>query len=198
MSSAKLSGSAKRNFREALAYQRSGKHPQAIEKLKQVISEAPSFIPAYRELGTEYLKTGEGQLAIDTLRRAVQNDPNDAALRLSYSVALLNQKQSQGAETELRTAIAKGTQYSIAAHYYLGVALLTEHKIDEARSLFEEIVQKGGDNLPLVHRYLGGIYLQEKQYRKAADELDRYLKLEPKVADADKIREMIKDSRSKS
>ena len=149
-------------------------------------------------MGSEYLKTGNGQLAIDTFAAGLKIAPEDPALRLNYGIALLNQKQYAAAETELRLAIEKSKVYSVAAHYYLGVVLVSEHRTDEARAIFEEMLKNGGDKLPLVHRYLGGIYLQNKQYRQAADELDVYLKLDPKAADAEKIRETIKDSRSKS
>jgi tetratricopeptide (TPR) repeat protein len=197
LSHAKIPGSAKKRFRQALEDKQAGNHAKAIDHLKQVVVEAPSFTPAYVELGTEYLKVGEGQLAIDTLKKALDIAPEDPALRLHYGVALLNQKQSAAAESELRLSIQKSKEYSVAAHYYLGVALLTEHKTDEARIIFEEMVKNGGDKLPLVHRYLGGIYFQNKQYRSAADELEKYLKLEPKPADADKIGEIIKESRAK-
>jgi len=194
---AKITGVAKKNFKQALEDQRAGRHLRAIENLKTVIVQAPNFVPAYVELGKEYLKAGEGQLAVDTLDKALKIDPDDPALRLNYGIALLNQKQFAAAETELRLSIQKGTGYSVAANYYLGVALITEHKIDEARTIFEGVVKNGGEKLPLVHRYLGGIYLQDKQYRKAADELNTYLKLDPKAADAEKIRETIKETEMK-
>lgn len=197
-SHAKISGSAKNLFRQALEEQRSGDHVKAIDNLKAVITEVPSFTTAYTVLAAEYLKTGEGRLALDTLKKGVDIDPEDPTLRLDYGIALLNQKQSSAAETGLRLSIQKSKVYSVAAHYYLGVALLTEHKTGEAQTILEDVVKNGGDKLPLVHRYLGGIYFQNKQYRSAADELEKYLKLEPKPADADKISEIIKESRSKS
>ena len=195
---APIRGVAKKHFHQALEDQRAGKHSRAIESLKMVIVEAPNFTPAYVELGKEYLKIGEGQLAIDTFEKALKIDPNSPVLRLNYGIALLNQKQLPAAETELRLSIENGKEYSVVANYYLGLALLAEHKFDEARTIFEDVVKKGGDRLPLAHKYLGGIYLQEKQYRRAADELNTYLKLEPKAADAQKIRETISESRSKS
>lgn len=60
--------------------------------------------------------------------------------------------------------------------------------MDGAQSEFESVIKNGGDKLALAHRYLGGIYWRNKQYREAADELEKYLKLEPKMADAEKIR----------
>ncbi len=193
-----LPAAVKKNFKQAVDEQRAGKHEAAIENLKSVVAQAPTFLPAYLELGKEYLKIGDGKLAIATFEKALKIAPDDPALRLNYGIALLNQKQFAEAESELRLSIQKDKQYSVPANYYLGVALITEHKIDEARTIFEGVVKNGGDKLPLVHRYLGGIYLQDKQYRKAADELNTYLKLEPKAADAEKIRETIKESRSKS
>ena len=196
-SAAAVPTAAKKHFHRALEAQRAGNHQRAIENLKAVIKATPSFTLAYRELGAEYLRTGEGQLALDTLRDALKIAPDDPALLLNYGVALLHQKQFAAAETELRHSIEKGKGYSLAANYYLGVALIGGHKIGDARAVLEDVVKNGGDKLPLVHRYLGGIYLQDKQYAKAADELSTYLKLDPKAADADKIRETIKESRSK-
>jgi Tfp pilus assembly protein PilF len=197
LSAAKISSSAKKHFRQALEDKKAGNHVKAIEHLKAVLLEAPNFTPAYTELGAEYLKTGEGPLAIDTLKKAVSIDAENPALRLDYGIALLNQKQSAAAEAELRLSIEKSRVYTVAAHYYLGVVLLTEHKTSEAQAIFEDVVKNGGDKLPLVHRYLGGIYFQNKQYRNAVDELEKYLKLEPKPADVDKISEIIKESRDK-
>lgn len=193
-----LPDAAKKSFHDAVKAHRAGNHAEAIEHLKSVIAKAPSFTPAYIELGTEYLKTGDGQHAIDTFETALRSDPENSTLHLNYGIALLNQKRFDAAETALRLAIQKSKAYSVSANYYLGVTLISERKNDEARTVFEDVVKNGGDKLALVHRYLGGIYWQDKQYARAADELDEYLKLEPKATDADKIRATIKELRGKA
>jgi len=61
----------------------------------------------------------------------------------------------------------------------------------------ELAISNGGDNLPQAHRYLGGLYQSVRRNKEAADELEKYLKLDPKAADAERIRGIIKDLRSK-
>jgi len=61
----------------------------------------------------------------------------------------------------------------------------------------ETAIASGKDEVAPAHRYLGGIYWGNKDYRRAADEFELYVKLAPKAADAAKIRDIIKDLRSK-
>jgi tetratricopeptide (TPR) repeat protein len=116
-------------------------------------------------------------------------------LRLNYGIAFLNQKKFETAETELRLATQNHNADSPAARYYLGLALMSQQKFDGAQSVFESVIRNNGDKLALAHKYLGGIYWRNKKYREAADELEKYLKLEPKALDAEKIRGTIKELR---
>ena len=185
-------------FEQALENAQAGNHVKAIEQLKSAISQAPKFALAYNELAVQYLKIGQGAQAVETLKEGLKINPDDFAMRLNYGIALVNQKKFDAAETELRLALQKNNADSTAAGYYLGLALMSQQKINEAQSAFESVIKNGGDKLALAHRYLGGIYWRNKQYREAANELEKYLKLEPKVADAEKIRSTIKELRHKS
>ena len=185
-------------FRQALEDSRSGNHLKAIEQLKSAISQAPTFALAYNELAVQYLKAGRGGQAVETLRKALEINPENFTLRMNYGIALLNQKRFETAETELRLATQKSNADSPAARYYLGLALMGQQKIELAQKEFEGVVKNGGDRLALAHRYLGGIYWRNKRYHAAADELEKYLKLDPEVADANKIRGTIKELRNKS
>jgi tetratricopeptide (TPR) repeat protein len=61
---------------------------------------------------------------------------------------------------------------------------------------FEAAIANGGENLALAHKYLGGLYMNTKP-KEAADELEKYIKLDPKAPDADRIKGTIKDLRNK-
>lgn len=185
-------------FQQALENARGGNHVKAIEQLKSAISQAPGFALAYNELAVQYLKTGRADEAVETLKAALQINPEDFTLRLNYGIALLNQKKFERAEAELRMATQKSNGDSPVARYYLGLALMSEQKFDGAQSVFESVIKNGGDKLAPAHKYLGGIYWRNRKYREAADELEKYLKLEPKAPDAEKIRRTIKDLRHTS
>jgi Tfp pilus assembly protein PilF len=190
---------ARELYQQALENARGGDHTKAVEQLKAAIAQAPKFVLAYEALAAEYVKIGQGDQALETLRKAVIASPDDLGLRLNYGIALLNQKKYQAAEAELmQLANVKDNLDAPTAGYYLGVALMNEQKTDAARSVFETVIKNGGDKIALAHKYLGGIYWSSKQYRQAADELEKYIKLDPKAPDAEKIRATIKELRQKS
>lgn len=189
---------ARELFQQALENGRTGKHTEAIEQLKSVISQAPRFALAYNELAVQYLKTGRETQAVETLREGLKISPEDFTLRLNYGIALLNQKQFAAAETELRLAIQKTNSDSPVSRFYLAMALIDQKKFDEAQSELESAIKNGGDKLALAHKYLGGIYWRNKKYREAADELEKYLTLDPNVSEAKKIRSTIEELRHKS
>jgi regulator of sirC expression with transglutaminase-like and TPR domain len=60
----------------------------------------------------------------------------------------------------------------------------------------EATIKNGGENIALAHRTLGGLYMSEHRNKEAADELEKYLLLDPKAPDADKIKESVKQLRS--
>jgi Tfp pilus assembly protein PilF len=194
---ANVPNAARELFQKALENARAGHHPKAVEQLKSAISQAPRFTLAYNELAVQYLKIGHGAEAVTTLKEALGINPEDFTLRLNYGIALLNQKKFAAAETELKLATQKSNADSPAIHYYLGLALMGQQEFEGAQSEFESAIKTSGDKLALAHKYLGGIYWRNKKYREAADELEKYLKLEPKVADAEKIRSTIEELRHK-
>jgi regulator of sirC expression with transglutaminase-like and TPR domain len=61
----------------------------------------------------------------------------------------------------------------------------------------ESAIANGGQDLALAHKYLGGLYLSSNRSKDAADQLEKYLELDPKAPDAERIRGTIKDLRSK-
>jgi Tfp pilus assembly protein PilF len=189
---------ARELFQQALENGRGGNHVKAIEQLKTAISQAPRFTLAYNELAVQYLKTGRGAQAVETLKEALGIKPDDFTLRLNYGIALLNQKKFADAERELRTAIQKSNADSPVSSFYLGIALISQQKFEDAQLEFEAAIKNGGDKLALAHKYLGGIYWRNKKYGEAADELEKYLTLEPNVGDAKKIRSTIEELRHKT
>jgi Flp pilus assembly protein TadD len=183
-------------FNKALESARLGENKKAIEQFKQAISQAPNFALAYNEIGTLYLKLGRADEAVAALAEAVKLEPEQFAARLNYGIALLNLKKFEEAEKQLRQALQKNGAAPIA-HYYLGLALMKQRQFDSAEAEFETSIKNSNDGIAFAHKYLGGIYWHNKQYSRAADELDRYIVLDPKAPDAAQIRGTIKDLRSK-
>jgi tetratricopeptide (TPR) repeat protein len=184
-----------------------GDSKKAVEHLSGAVAAYPEFPQALTELGVQYLKLGQADKAAETLQSALKLTPDDVSARLDYGIALLNQKKYTEAETQLRQVLTKNSAIP-TAHMYLGIALLSLSrdektkqynmaKYTEAQKELEVAVSTGKDEVAMAHRYLGGIYAGNRDYKRGADELETYLKLVPKAADAERIKAAIKDLRSR-
>jgi TolA-binding protein len=74
---------------------------------------------------------------------------------------------------------------------------LKRQDLDGAERSLREAVKHGGGELAVAHYYLGGIYWGRKDYRRAADELETYLRLAPDAENAARVRATVKELRSK-
>ena len=174
-----------------------GESEKAIEQFKRAISLYPEFELALNQLGVQYLKRGELDNAEEVLLKAIKLAPNAAEASLNYGIVLLQKKKFAEAESQLRDALTKNEQ-SFTAHLYLGITLIYVKKPQEAESQLRKAIALGGPKSGQAHYYLGGLYWQTQNYRQAADELEMYLKLEPKAANAEKVKTTIKELRTKS
>ena len=187
-----------------------GDSKAAVDFLGKAVAAAPEFALALSDLGSQYLKLSQWSKATETFEALVKLKPTEAQAHLDLGIALYNEgsellgqkkfedaeKQYGGAESHLREAI-KLKSAGPAAHYYLGLMLIKFKAYDEAQKELELAISNGGENLALAHKYLGGVYLSTHKNKEAADELEKYLKLEPKAVDAERIKASIKDLRSK-
>ena len=183
-------------FNQGVESARVGNHAKAIEQFKEVISQAPYFELAYNEMGVQYLTLGQADKAAEALAKAVKLAPDEFVAHLNYGIALLNLEKFADAEKQLREALQKNPA-APTGHYYVALALMKQREFEKAEAEFKLSITNSNDRLAPAHKYLGGIYWRNKQYSRAADELTKYIELEPHAADATKIRETIKDLRSK-
>jgi len=184
------------SYKKGMQFAQKGDRKKAVEQLNQAVALYPKFVPALSDLGTLYLQLNEMSKLEETMEALLKLEPSDSRAHLNLGISLFNQKKFPEAESHLREAI-KLRSADAAAHYYLGMTLVSVKQYPEAEKELELAISNGGENLPLAHKYLGGLYLSSKKNQQAADELEKYLKLDPKAADAERIRGTIKDLRSK-
>ncbi len=184
-------------YLEAMEFAAKGQTDKAIAELKQSLAIFPGFGLALNELGVQYMILKQLDKATEAFRSAVNLSPDQLQPRLNYGIALLNQMKFHDAETELRHAI-KISDSASTAHMYLGITLVSLKRYDEAEKELGKSIVLAGGKLAQSHYYLGGIYWKAGDFKRAAEELEKYLQLDPKAANAEKIRATIKDLRSKS
>lgn len=179
-------------YKQALESSQSGDHKKAVDHLKKALAVAPEFVPALNELGMQYLKLNDLARASDSLQKAVKLMPDAFVTRLNYGLVLLQQKKYSEAEVELRAANTRDDK-SAPAHEYLGRALIGLQRLDEAEKELKRSVELGGELAANSHRYLGALYMKRGDDARAIAELQEYLRLQPKVKDADQIKQILKD-----
>lgn len=183
-------------YEKGLAAAQKQDHKKAAEHFSAAIAAHPQFALALNELGVQYLKLGQPDKAAAALEGAIKLEPEEFQPRLNYGIALLNEKKFAQSEEQLRLAVKKN-ETAPTAHMYLGIALMSQQKLDDAEKELSIALQSKSTEVATAHKYLGGIYWGKRDYKRAADELEVYLKLVPKAADAERTRTAIKELRSK-
>jgi len=182
-------------YQKGMAAAKKNDSKAAVASLSAAVAAHPNFAIALNDLATQYMLLKEWDKAGETYEALIKLKPNDPAAHMNLGVVAYNQKKMEDAETHFRKALElKST--GPTAHYYLGLILVSTKRYPEAVTEFEAAVANGGENLALAHKFLGGLYMNSKP-QQAADELEKYLKLDPKAPDADRIKGTIKDLRSK-
>ena len=174
-----------------------GETDKAIDDLRRAITLHPNFSPALNELGVQYLRKGELEKAAEALQKVLHLSPDAAEPCLNYGIVLLQQKRFSDAEKQLREAV-KRNENTYTAHLYFGITLIYVKNYPDAEGQLRKAITIAGPKASQAHYYLGGLYWQTGKHKEAADELETFLKLEPKAANADKLRNTIKELRGKS
>ena len=183
-------------YRKAGEASGKGDNKKAIEFLTKAVEIHPRFAVALSELGVQYLKTSQAAKAAENLEAALKINPEDLRTKLNYGIALLNLKKLDEAEKALREVTRKNDALP-TAHMYLGIVLASQKRLDDAEQELLKATASKSVEVAQAHRYLGGIYWGKRDYKKAVDELETYLRLVPNAADGEKIRQIIKDLRVK-
>ena len=183
-------------YQKGRAAAQKGDHKAAAEFLSQAVAAYPNFAIALSDLAFEYMKTNQMDKAGEAYEALIKLKPNDALAHLNLGIVMFNKKKFEDAEMHLRKALELNSA-GPAAHYYLGLTLISLKRYNEALPELETTIANGGDNFALAHKFLGGLYMSAHKNKEAADELEKYLKLDPKAPDADRIKGTIKDLRDK-
>lgn len=183
-------------YEKAQAAIAEGDDVKAIGFLRNALSIHQQFSIAWNLLGSLLQKTSDSTGAVDAFRSAVKHDSSSSVANLNLGCALYNQRSYTEAERYLMDALVLN-QLSYRGHYYMGLTQLKLGRTDVAEQAFRRAIEVGSSQAGMAHYMLAGIYWSVKRYKEAAEELEAYLKLEPKAKDGEKIRASIAELRSK-
>ena len=188
---------AEKEYLSAVTSISKGERDRAIEKLNNALKIFPTYFLALQQLGLLYIDTEKDRLALEPLTKAVQVNSRSALSHLGLGMAYVNLDQPKEAIKQLNEALALDRR-DFRCYLYLGMALIDTGKLDEAEKALKEAYRIGGPNLArTAHLYLASIYSTRKEYQKAIDELETYLRENPKAPNASKIQEAITKMKAK-
>ena len=168
------------------------------EALDQAIKIFPDYYDALNALGCNYVDIKEYQKSLPYLIHSI--DVNQRSFSSFYSLAYAAYKLHRLPEA---TEAARGATIlqpnSVNSQLLYGTLLRLTGNLDQALITLSR-AEKLSKDAPVaeIHWQLALLYNKLNKYKEAADELERYLKIEPDAANKKEIRDLIQTLRSKS
>ena len=188
-----VSSEARDHYLKAQALNSQGRISAAITELEQAVAIDKKFTLAYNDLGLLYTKLPNIDKALSAFTSAVASNPEDFESNLNFGVANYYTNKDAAAEKALHKAASIDTT-AVTPHYYLARLFIQKKELETARTELETARTLMGDKpFPIVHRLLGGIYMEFKMKKEAAAELEKYIALAPDAQDASRIKQTIND-----
>lgn len=177
-------------YSKGLELAKKGNYKDAITQFQLSIKEHPEFMLAYSEMGVQHLRLNELEKADEAFQAALKIKPEAFAPLMNRGIVLVSMKRFEEAEPALRNVV-KLNEKSAAGHYFLGQALANLGRFDEAEKALVSAITLGGEEMKEAHRLLAIIYSAKGDKKRAAGELETYLRLAPKAPDAEQLRKVI-------
>ena len=177
--------------------EKSNKRQEAFAALKSAIDIFPQYFDALEILGTEQVKDAQYEAAVPLLTKALEVNSRAYASCFALGVAQYNLKQLQPAIESFKRAVLLNEK-SINANLWLGIALRQTSRPDEAEAYLRRADVLAESKLPDAHWQLALLFNQLKRYKEAADELEKFLKVQPDARDAELIKKLIQRLRQQS
>lgn len=116
------------------------KYAEAEAKLRQAVEAAPEDETSLYNLGLSLHFQRKRQEAAEVLERAVKHAaPVNPAPLIALGMVRYELERFDAARESLQAALRLDCKHP-AAHYYLGLILLKEGRVDEATEAFEEVI----------------------------------------------------------
>ena len=182
---------AKKIHNEAVALVKAGDNAGAIVKFQEALKLDPDLEPALLGLATAQLKAGRNAEAATAAEGVLKSNPaNEQALRLRYNACL-----ALGDADRLFDALVglARVEPAIAAKGMLKLAFdaYDANDMTKAKARFLKVLDID-PNQPLVHYYLGMLYVNEGATADAKKHLEQFLTLAPNSKEAATAREILK------
>lgn len=144
----------------------SGRADEAVEYLDRSL-ELDEIEGVHAARARVLLRLGRSGEAVVSLQKAVESNPDDQALRLTYARLLVDIKEYERAREQFEELL-QASPDDAELLYTLGLLSLESQNLDDAEKYMMMLIrldEREGE----AHYYLGRIYEQRKQYDQAIE-----------------------------
>lgn len=164
-----------RLLQRAKEYLDAGEYDKAKIEYMNVLRKDAQNVTAIQQLGIIWLEQGASIQAVQFLHRAVQQSPDNAAIRTKLALALLDLGDVDNARKEATTALSKSATQDDAV-----ILLGNTAPKEEFDKTEQELLNLGKPNMAAVHVALSGLSILKGDTSKAEKEVEQALALGPK------------------
>ncbi len=166
-------------YLRGMNFYQQGKYKLAIDRFDSALVEDKEFIAPYMALGEIYYLTQQLYLAQTNYKRALELEPSLVEASIALGTIYMDQGKYELALKYLNTALklqpnhpkAKLTQQKLARQYLKqGIAFRDSADWKQARISFQSAIQADKQSGE-AYLELGGVYIYQRQYRPAVDNL---------------------------
>jgi len=154
-----------------------GQVDQAAVDLNSALSLKPDDIEAQTAAAEVFFRKGDVNQAKTMLKSVVAQHPSNARARGLLGRVYVIEEDADNAIAELKASVDLEDDFETS--YFLGIAYLKAHKLEEASAWFQRLETKMGDSAAL-HVLFGRAYLITKFPQQAIPEFSKAIKLDPK------------------
>jgi tetratricopeptide (TPR) repeat protein len=161
-------------FQEAVTAHQEGKLEEAEKLYREILETEPTQIDANHNLGLLLISLNKSAEAIPLLKIAVETNPSIEQFWVSYTTALINEKQFEEAESCCRKAIKQKVN-SAKIYFNLGITLNELGRLEESEESYKIAIElkpefaEAYHNLGNILKKLSRLDEAEIYYRKAIE-----------------------------
>jgi Flp pilus assembly protein TadD len=174
-----------------IVFNRQAKYKDAAEVLQRLQKREPDRATIHAPLIEALMGAQLWQQAEEAITRALAAKDADAVdLKIKMGAVMMRQSKFAGAVAALREAV-QAEPDSALANFNLGAALLQTGSLDEAEKTLRRAYEIKGAEMAGAQLQLGMVYYQKKDYPKAIEAFEAYLRDLPDAPNAAQVRDAI-------